>query len=415
LSYKRTNWVTKEIISAEKLNNIEEGITDSLNSRVDFWGAVGDNTTDDTDAIQSALDNAKDNGGGTVYVPAGTYLISKALTIYPNVNLKGSGMENTIIHQSSQQAHISGTDISNTTISDISFNGNGSDTGTGGLIFGRENNTTTESLTIENVSINKSGYGINVSIPITSKFTNVRVVDVGGDCFSLYGGGTSTTLTNCYALSCNQIGFNLNQLQYSTLISCVAEYCGIGFFLTNSCNNVSLIDCGCEANIPRQDAGLLGDDYKIDSGVGNRLISCYSRNDNNSAVTITGGYGAIVTGFRHVGSAKVGISTTSDVKGATIVGNSVMSPITIASGSIINTVTTAELPTAGLYDGMSYFDTDKGIPLFYNKGEWFDSAGNSQTKAETTVAPTTVEETTVAPTTVEETTIAPETTLNPSK
>ena len=54
------------------------------------FGAVGDNITDDTASIQSALNAAYDNNGGTVYFPNGIYKIGGALqspnTGFANVN-----------------------------------------------------------------------------------------------------------------------------------------------------------------------------------------------------------------------------------------------------------------------------------------------------------------------------------------
>jgi hypothetical protein len=58
-------------------------------SVLDF-GAKGDGKTDDTDPFQKALDSAGRNAvGGTVFVPAGTYLIARHLTIPKNVALEG--------------------------------------------------------------------------------------------------------------------------------------------------------------------------------------------------------------------------------------------------------------------------------------------------------------------------------------
>lgn len=41
---------------------------------VRVYGAIGDGVTDDTDAIQAAIDGVEDDGGGVVFFPLGTYL-----------------------------------------------------------------------------------------------------------------------------------------------------------------------------------------------------------------------------------------------------------------------------------------------------------------------------------------------------
>jgi hypothetical protein len=55
------------------------------------FGARGDGVTDDTAAIQTAINTAQSAGGGTVYFPAGQYLITSALTITAQyVHLRGA-------------------------------------------------------------------------------------------------------------------------------------------------------------------------------------------------------------------------------------------------------------------------------------------------------------------------------------
>ena len=54
------------------------------------FGAAGDGRTDDTAAIQAALDAAHAAGGGTVRIPAGTY-VTRTLTLYSKVHLAGLG------------------------------------------------------------------------------------------------------------------------------------------------------------------------------------------------------------------------------------------------------------------------------------------------------------------------------------
>ena len=63
---------------------------------VTTYGATGDGSTDDTSAIQSAL-NAVPSSGATVVLPAGTYIISSTLTIDKDATiLTGVGGGSTI-------------------------------------------------------------------------------------------------------------------------------------------------------------------------------------------------------------------------------------------------------------------------------------------------------------------------------
>lgn len=61
------------------------------------YGAVGDGVVDDTAAIQAALAAAIAAGGGTVFFPTGTYLISSAIAWSHLVNIVGSGAALSVI------------------------------------------------------------------------------------------------------------------------------------------------------------------------------------------------------------------------------------------------------------------------------------------------------------------------------
>lgn len=61
----------------------------SVNIRKAPYRAAGDGKTDDTRAIQSALNSVGVRGGGIVFVPTGTYLIKSHLTIPAGTSLVG--------------------------------------------------------------------------------------------------------------------------------------------------------------------------------------------------------------------------------------------------------------------------------------------------------------------------------------
>ena len=131
-------------------------------TNVKQFGAQGNGTTDDTAAIQSAL-----NSGGTIYFPPGTYLITSGLTA-TNVNIVGAGANVSVIN-----ANItSGTalTLSSTTyqtLQNIGLQGtnttlDSSNTSIGLLIQGSGNGTAPESLSefmssLYNVSIYNFG------------------------------------------------------------------------------------------------------------------------------------------------------------------------------------------------------------------------------------------------------------------
>src|SRR3972149_4594783 len=60
------------------------------------YGAIGDGVTDDTAAIQAAIDAVATVGGGRVLIPKGTWL-SGALTLKTGVILEGSGYASTVL------------------------------------------------------------------------------------------------------------------------------------------------------------------------------------------------------------------------------------------------------------------------------------------------------------------------------
>ena len=76
-------------MSRRSLDAEQEGGWGYINARNPPFNATGDGTTDDTFGIQTAINTARSRGGGTVFLPAGTYLIKSNLIIFGGVTLAG--------------------------------------------------------------------------------------------------------------------------------------------------------------------------------------------------------------------------------------------------------------------------------------------------------------------------------------
>lgn len=62
------------------------------------YGAKGNGTTDDTEAIKSAKEAASEAGGGIVYFPAGVYLVSSSIPVTtPGITFEGVGQAASVI------------------------------------------------------------------------------------------------------------------------------------------------------------------------------------------------------------------------------------------------------------------------------------------------------------------------------
>jgi Ca2+-binding RTX toxin-like protein len=153
------------------------------------YGARGDGITDDTHAIQLAINAASKAGGGEVFIPKGTFIISGTnadggvLTLKSSVNLVGDGQRQTTLKLADGSSEdIDGIVRTSTqvqtrgvTVRDLTIDGNQSNT-TGtvhGLVSGTDSNVKAWSLglTVQAVTLTHcSGSGL-VADPLTSLLT----------------------------------------------------------------------------------------------------------------------------------------------------------------------------------------------------------------------------------------------------
>jgi hypothetical protein len=174
------------------------------------FGAVGDGVTDDTAAIQAAIDYVATIGGGVVYLPSGTYAVGKTTAPYnpaiagsfdrdviidiqsDNITLKGSGrgatvLANTITNTTSSRfikigRRVDGDNfVDNVSVQDMTLLGNytgtvtGFNTNTGIDVSGRAGTGCTN-IKLERLEIkNCAGYGIGFQ---RDGFINCLVSDV---------------------------------------------------------------------------------------------------------------------------------------------------------------------------------------------------------------------------------------------
>lgn len=118
------------------------------------FGAVGDDSNDDTAEIQAALDS----GAKRVFIPAGTYKITTALSLPSNIEVYGEGEGSVIkLYANSDVLQINGT--SNISLHDFSINGQRATytTATNDGIYINWISTAGENVRIRNVNVTEMG------------------------------------------------------------------------------------------------------------------------------------------------------------------------------------------------------------------------------------------------------------------
>jgi hypothetical protein len=223
------------------------------------YSATGNGTTDDTTAIQNAINAVNTAGGGTVFFDAGTYRITSALTVYSYVRLVGQGMKNTTIKQVTANVNgIVGRNLEGTGIEELTILGTNAGTGQG-IYFSRD---TTPTLLI-NYRINMrrvmvqlfGGDGIHIEQCIVSSFDTVETQSNKGHGFNFHGidpgpgaSGTSVAFTACYANGNSFAGFRIYNMTYCALNACASDSSGVGYLVEQS-SGITLNGCGVEAPV----------------------------------------------------------------------------------------------------------------------------------------------------------------------
>lgn len=362
------------------------------------YGATGNGATDDTVAIQAAI-TAAGVAGQIVYLPAGTYLVSAALTVSSSVQIVGAGGVYlgggpTLIKTTSANAdvfYVTGTGV---IITGLNITCSATATAGAGIHVYDCVNTL-----IDNVSINATYRGISAVSASSLTITNVNASHMTGDACFYFGsciginlnqvaGGTSSTATgiwidggnstvnavNVGALQCAAgiLVNNANAAGASNLLffyNVAVDHCtGIGILLAEACYTIKIIggfvtSCGSQG---------------IDtSGFASQLLI------SGVTVLFSGGYGI----YLHSNGA--GLGTDIRVTDCTVAGNTyygiacfATSSVTISGGSSGTAgSTTSPSQTNGIYLSFAPVDTVvANVDLRGNAGVAFSDAGSTHTR-----------------------------------
>jgi hypothetical protein len=100
------------------------------------YGAKGDGMSDDTQAIQRAIEACP--AGSSVAIPAGTYTLDAPVWLKSDMSIQGAGADATILtmpDQAETTAILCGPNVSNVTISGLTFKGPGNSSKVYGLVM----------------------------------------------------------------------------------------------------------------------------------------------------------------------------------------------------------------------------------------------------------------------------------------
>jgi hypothetical protein len=271
------------------------------------FGAVGDGVTDDTLAIQAALDSVdqfvgpfslfNEKRGGTIYVPPGRYVVSSTLTLRSGTVLIGSGEDDAVFLSTIALGNVFEflDGAVGTThyigISDLAVVQDTSVVHAGGAAISISNGYAA-SINFKNVKTLGTYVGIYLDSCLASSLENVISFSHVTYGFRTRINTTSTTFSNCYAGACGSGGF-LIAGSYISLVGCASDNhpSGEGYNLEydgGSSRGLSLVGCGTEA---------CNNGFVLDRAAFTSLISptAYIKAGGSNAIRILGSQYTTIT------------------------------------------------------------------------------------------------------------------------
>lgn len=230
------------------------------------YGAKGDGSTDDQPAIQAAIDAAVAAGGGTVYIPAGTYKMNDTLVLAElgaasslNLYIVGDGIRATTLDFNNSPANsdsiaitgwkqyfgMSGFTVKNSQNNGININA-----------VDRGSTAWLSCFYLRDIEVYQSvRSGFRFCQTYVGECDNLISRGTGRAAFELVGFHTSMSFRNCYADQYSKslvggplAGFYVNGCTYSSFITCASDLnAGPGYLIEN-CAGLTFDACGAESN-----------------------------------------------------------------------------------------------------------------------------------------------------------------------
>ena len=338
------------------------------------YGATGDGATDDTAAVQAAID-AAEPVGGTVYFPRGTYILDPVYIESDNVRLLGEGRLSILKRK---PATVTNTDsvgivnahgtsmnhLSGIVLERLAFDGNKANivVDPGGDVYDVE---CTSFIFVDHGLIQQcwaydstsEGFDFDdcadcVVLDCTAENCDGYGVHFSNGCVRMRGRG-------CYAYNCGVAhergGFDCySGLQYSSYEDCHARSCYRGFVLGSEYNVLA----GCTAT------ACVNNGIRL-TGDNNSVSGCRAHGTTSgNAMTITSSGNSVSGGvWANSASSSSGIVLTSGATNNTVTGAACRgnggNGIRLSSGANNNTVT-------GCQTGVSIADDGTGNVLTGN-------------------------------------------------
>lgn len=272
------------------INEIDKYISNLGIYNVKDFGAVGDGTTDDTNAVMAAT-AAANQTGGIIYFPQGNYFINQPIVInHHGTCVKGASPQSTYIHTQDESCILidgrSDAKLSACSVKDISLY-RMLDTNTTGK-FGIRNNYNTNG-TINNVIIEGFNFGLYNNHSGNTMIYTVGIVQraYGATGFTFTYGSVSDMLMNCYVAN---TGSNGGAVDNGTGVFCGGEHIGdLAIYYLDVANGGH----GIWINGSEMLAGYGGADFRFHNIVvdGNREAAIYLNNiGGRGNVVIDGGW-----------------------------------------------------------------------------------------------------------------------------